>query len=128
MTLIDAYQLAVVRCCPPKDKPTTQEQNQCRGFLVRELTLLRQVRVVLVFGRIAFDNYRRALSQITGKKFSHAFKHGAQYDLGDDLPALFVSYHPSPRNTNTGRLNKASLNGILAKVKHHIQSLQAGDR
>lgn len=122
-TLIDAYQLAVVRCCPPGDKPTTQEQNQCRGFLVRELSLLRQIRVVLVFGRIAFENYRRALSQLTGKRFSHVFKHGAEYDLGGDLPTLFVSYHPSPRNTNTGRLTKASLDSILAKVRHHIQAL-----
>ena len=118
--LVDAYEVAVVRCAPPQDKPSTQEQHDCRAFLREELGLLPHIRAVLAFGRIAFDNYLRAQSERLGRPLRPPFKHGARYDLGDALPVLFVSYHPSPRNTNTGRLTAESLDRVLADVRHWL--------
>ncbi len=114
--LIDAYETAVVRCVPPQDKSTAQEQRTCRAYLVEELGLLPNARAVLVFGRVAFDSYLRAASERAGVRLRAAFGHGVRYDLGEGLPTLFASYHPSPRNTNTGRLTAAALDAVLADV------------
>ena len=65
---------------------------------------------------VAFDNFLRALRERTGEKLRFDFKHGARYDLGDDLPALFATYHPSPRNTNTGRLTVSMLDAVFTDV------------
>ncbi len=117
LRLIDAYEVAVVRCAPPQDKPTTQEQHTCRAFLVEEMGLLPNTAVVLAFGRIAFDNFLRALSERMGSRVRLEFKHGARYDLGPGLPVLLASYHPSPRNTNTGRLTSEGLDAVLSDVR-----------
>ena len=117
LEMIDAYELAVVRCAPPQDKPTTQEQHTCRAFLQEELELLSNIRAVLAFGRIAFDNYLRAVSERLDQRLRFPFKHGARYEMGAGLPTLFVSYHPSPRNTNTGRLTRESLDLVFAGVR-----------
>ncbi len=120
LRLIDAYEVAVVRCAPPQDKPTTQEQHTCRAFLVEEMGLLPNTAVVLTFGRIAFDNFLRALSERVGSRVRLAFQHGARYDLGPGLPVLLVSYHPSPRNTNTGRLTSEGLDAVLSDVRRWL--------
>jgi uracil-DNA glycosylase family 4 len=120
LELIDAYEVAVVRCAPPQDKPTAQEQRTCRSFLAEEMGLLLRIEAALAFGHIAFDNYLRALSERSGKPIRAVFRHGAHYDLGPGLPSLFACYHPSPRNTNTGRLTREALNDVLQDVRHWL--------
>ncbi|MEX2598399.1 MAG: uracil-DNA glycosylase [Dehalococcoidia bacterium] len=120
LEMVDAYEVAVVRCAPPQDRSTGDEQRRCREFLVEELRLLPNVSAALVFGRVAFDNYLRALSVLAGRKLRGAFAHGQRYDLGPDLPALFATYHPSPRNTNTGRLTADSLDAVLDSVRVYL--------
>lgn len=44
------------------------------------------------------------------------FAHGALATLGDGLPSLLCSYHPSLQNTNTGRLTPAMMDGVLAQA------------
>ena len=64
LTLHDAYITAAARCVPPDNKPSGAELAACRPYLLRELELLRRVRVVVPLGKIAFDAYlaaRRAL-------------------------------------------------------------------
>jgi uracil-DNA glycosylase family 4 len=111
-----AYLTAVVRCCPPANKPTAEEQANCRVFLLRELALLQEARAVLALGRIAFDGYLRALGEqgivLRGLRFAH----GAEYHLPDSLPLLLASYHPSRQNTQTGRLSQAMLDEVLARA------------
>jgi uracil-DNA glycosylase len=53
--LIDAYITAVARCAPPGNKPTREEIANCRPYLERELDLLKNVKVVVALGRLAFD-------------------------------------------------------------------------
>ena len=120
LRLIDAYELAVVRCAPPQDKPTTAEQHTCRAFLLEEMGLLPHTEAVLAFGRIAFDNYLRSVSERAGRKLRFPFRHGGRYEMGRDLPVLFVSYHPSPRNTNTGRLTSDALDAVLSEVRRWL--------
>lgn len=117
LTLRDAFETAVVRCAPPDDRSTPEEQRACRPYLHEELDLLPNLRAALAFGRVAFDNFLRALRERTGLPLRHDFKHGARYDLADGLPVLFATYHPSPRNTNTGRLTAAQLDDVLLSVR-----------
>ena len=97
LLLNDAYITAVVRCAPPGNKPLASELQNCSRYLVSELQLLVNVRVVLALGKIAFDACACAL----GTK-GLVFGHGASYSINGKK--LLASYHPSRQNTNTGRL------------------------
>src|SRR5580704_8030653 len=55
MKLHDLWISAVVRCAPPGNKPTSEEQLNCASWLDREIDLLPNLRVVVCLGRIAFD-------------------------------------------------------------------------
>ncbi|MSQ40704.1 MAG: uracil-DNA glycosylase [Dehalococcoidia bacterium] len=120
LVLRDAYITATVKCVPPGDRPTVEESRNCRRYLVSEITLLSGVRAVLALGRIAFEGYERALAEVTGKRNSLPFRHGAHYRLGQGLPDLFASYHPSPRNTNTGRLKREEFIAVLQDVRGYL--------
>jgi uracil-DNA glycosylase family 4 len=97
LVLRDAYITAAVRCAPPGNRPLPSELLNCSQYLVSELQLLGNVRVVLALGKIGFDAYCRAI----GAK-GLAFGHGARYNVKGRV--LLASYHPSMQNTNTGRL------------------------
>ena len=79
--------------------------------------MLTHLRVVLALGQIAFDAYLRLVSKVIGWSVRLPFKHGARYYIGGGFPVLYVSYHPSPRNHQTGRLTKASLAEVISRVK-----------
>jgi uracil-DNA glycosylase family 4 len=121
LVLRDAYITAAVKCVPPGNRPTAEETQNCRRYLVRELALLSGVRAVLALGRIAFEGYLRALTETTGERYAVRFRHGAHYRLGQGLPDLFASYHPSPRNTNTGRLKREEFIAVLQDVRSYLE-------
>ena len=115
LRLKDAFLTAVVRCAPPKNRPSGEEQANCLPFLARELQLLPSVRVVLALGKIAFDGYRQLLRQRHVDVPDMAFSHGACY-TSQSLPTLVASYHPSRQNTNTGRLTDAMLDEVFERI------------
>jgi len=102
LRLRSAYITAIVRCAPPKNKPVKKEISNCSEYLAEELRLLKDVRIVLTLGRIAFDNYLRNIEMEKGRR--PRFRHGSIYRFGEKAPLLVVSYHPSRQNTQTGRL------------------------
>lgn len=106
LSLVDAYITASAHCAPPDNKPSKEELANCRPYLERELALLRNVKVVVALGRIAFDTY---LSIAGARKSAHVFAHGAVHLLGGGRPVLISSYHPSQQNTSTGKLTHAML-------------------
>lgn len=117
LVLHGAYIAAAVRCVPPKDRPTPQEQRACLPYLIRELKLLPDARVVLTLGRIAFQSCLWALGERAGTRIRAEFAHGQRYAFGPSQPTLVASYHPSPRNTNTGRLSYDSLVDVLLAAR-----------
>jgi len=128
LKLTDVYLTAVVRCAPPKNKPTRQEIENCLPYLIGELDFLRNVRAVLVLGRIAFEGYLHALRQQGASVPGLQFRHGVRYKLSSllehnqpSLPTLFVSYHPSRQNTQTGRLTEAMFNRVLSKIRKALE-------
>jgi uracil-DNA glycosylase family 4 len=98
---------SVVRCAPPGDKPTPQEIRTCSSHLTAEVAALPRVRVVVCLGKIAWDGYLAHLLNegVIERRSAYSFSHGAEYELPNKI-TLLGSYHPSLRNTNTGRLNR----------------------
>lgn len=120
LTLRDCFVTSVGRCVPPQNRPTSQEIASCRPFLLRELLLLTNVRVVMALGHIALDGYVRALRDLGHAVPMLKFKHGARIELPDGLPLLLPCYHVSRQNTNTGRLTPAMFGDVLAAAQAHI--------
>ncbi|MBX8631054.1 MAG: uracil-DNA glycosylase [Thermoplasmata archaeon] len=117
LRLLNAYMLAAVRCVPPNNIPTREEALNCFPFLKREMRLLRKTRAVLLLGKFAFDSYIRFLKEEFGCEVSGMrFRHGAVYSVKGQ-PKMYVSYHPSPRNTNTGTLTRTMFIELLNRVK-----------
>ena len=109
---------SVVRCAPPANKPTPEEQRNCAPWLDEEMSLLRDLRVVVCLGRIAFDGLL-AHAQRTGKitsRSGYVFGHAAEYTLPSGLHVI-ASYHPSLQNTNTGKLTRPMLLSIFQRAK-----------
>jgi uracil-DNA glycosylase family 4 len=117
LVLNDTFITAVGRCAPPQNKPTSKELNACQPFLLREIDLLKNLKVVLALGKIAFDRYLRLVKQKGYLVPKASFKHGLWLDLGFDLPYLGVCYHPSRQNTQTGRLTEDMIDQIFTQIK-----------
>jgi uracil-DNA glycosylase len=109
---------AVVHCAPPGDKPTPDEIRNCAPHLAEEIALLRKVKVVVCLGKVAWDGYLAHLVRtgVIERRSAYVFSHGAQYELPNGV-TLLGSYHPSLRNTNTGRLNGAMLLRIFTRAR-----------
>lgn len=121
LRLRNAYITATVRCAPPANKPLPSEIANCRGYIERELGLLRP-RAVLALGKTAWDAYLEILKQrgAIASRAAYPFSHGAQAKLPGDLPRLFGSYHPSQQNTQTGRLTEAMFARVLRQIRHFL--------
>lgn len=122
LTLIGAYITASVRCAPPDNKPTPDEIRNCRRYLERELDILRDVRVVVALGRIAFDVYLSILKDrgVIRSRAAFAFGHDREHRTADGYPLLISSYHPSQQNTSTGKLTEKMLCDVFARARRHL--------
>jgi uracil-DNA glycosylase len=119
LQLRDAYIAATIRCAPPENKPLPEEILNCRGYLERELEILRP-KTVLALGKIAWDAYLNILKWrgIIVSRAAYVFAHGAEAKLPPPYPRLFGVYHPSQQNTQTGRVTPS----MYAQVLHRIRS------
>jgi uracil-DNA glycosylase family 4 len=122
LRLHDAWITSVVRCAPPDNKPTPEEQRNCAPWLDEELGLLPNLQVVVCLGRIAWDGYRAHLARTRPMdgRATYTFSHGAEYALPDGR-TLIGSYHPSLQNTNTGRLTRAMFLAIFSRARAALQ-------
>ena len=121
LNIEDVYVTAAVRCVPPANKPLQEEMLACRPYLVKELGLLKRLRVVVALGKIAFDSYLAAYRELlpTGQNLPTPrprFAHGASFALANGI-TLVASYHPSQQNTQTGRLTRDMFGGIFTTVQ-----------
>jgi uracil-DNA glycosylase len=110
LMLKDAYITAAIRCAPPDNKPLTIELMNCSQYLVSELQILKNIKVILMLGKIGFDAYCRAAGL---RKIR--FSHGASYEINGKM--LLASYHPSRQNTNTGKLTWQMWLDIFKKAR-----------
>lgn len=107
LVLRDLYITAAARCAPPDNKPLPQELENCAPYLDREFECLKNLKVIVALGKIAFDaylNYVKRRGELPSRK-AYIFTHGARYKMSDGR-TLIASYHPSNQNTQTGRLTR----------------------
>ena len=119
LKLNNAYITTALKCVPPNDKPEKKELHNCYKFFNREIDLLKNCKIIIPLGKIAFDaciNFYKIDYQID-KKF--IFGHGKNYKLPDGK-ILFSCYHPSPRNVNTKRINLKKMTNFFLKAKKFI--------
>jgi uracil-DNA glycosylase family 4 len=119
LALLDAYVAAAVRCAPPANKPTPQERDACLPYLVRELELLREVRVIVALGAFGYEAAWTALGRTDLKGVARParrprFGHGVEVACG--AFTIVGTFHPSQQNTFTGKLTEAMLDAVFDRA------------
>jgi uracil-DNA glycosylase len=95
----------------------TTALKTCFNFFREEINYLVKINTIVALGKIAFDaclNFYMQDYDLKRKDF--VFQHGTEYMLPDSK-ILIGSYHPSPRNVNTGRIDENKMGRLLKKVK-----------
>lgn len=120
LILNDAYITNAIRCVPPQDRPKRAELEACRPFLEAEMAHLDRAIVYLTLGRTVFERFSpiaRSLGMEPGRAL---FAHGAVRHLGQGRRWV-ASYHPSQRNTRTGRLTGAMWEEIFDTIQNLLE-------
>lgn len=113
LILKNIYLTVALKCVPPMDKPTSEELTECFQYFQEELGMLKKLKTIVALGKIAFDS---CLKFFNLRKKDFKFYHGAKYKILNNLE-LVASYHPSPRNVNTKRLDKKKMIFLLMGLK-----------
>jgi len=117
LVLNNLYLTTALKCVPPEDKPTSTELKTCFNYFNQEINYLKKISIIVALGKIGHDacvNYYKQKFEIKNKDF--IFTHGSTNIL-PDKKILIGSYHPSPRNVNTGRINQNKMIRLLNKIK-----------
>lgn len=119
MKLKDLWITSVARCAPPENKPTMEELRNCAPWFDQEMALLKNLRVVVCLGKIAFDGLLAHEQRLGAHmiRANYKFRHGAEFTLPSRLMAI-TSYHPSLQNTNTGKLTCPMFLEIFKRARH----------
>jgi uracil-DNA glycosylase family 4 len=125
LKLTGCYITAAVKCVPPGDRPTAEEFSNCSGYLHAELDLLSRAQAIVALGHMAFGAVGGWAASKGASLPKSRFKHGRKYMLGG-LPAVYACYHPSPGNTNTGKLTRRMMTGLFRRVMKDV-GLDAGN-
>ena len=120
LELRDAYIAAAVRCAPPANKPTPAERDACLPFLVRELKLLTELRVIVALGGFGYEAVWTALraAELPGVELPARrpkFAHGLGVDCG--RITIVCTFHPSQQNTFTGRLTPEMQDEVFRRAR-----------
>ena len=117
LVLKNMYLTTALKCVPPEDKPTSKELKTCFNYFNEEISYLKNVSIIVALGKIGYDaclNYYKQYYEIKNKDF--IFSHGSK-NIFPDKKLLIGSYHPSPRNVNTGRINQNKMVKLLNSIK-----------
>jgi uracil-DNA glycosylase family 4 len=133
--LDDCYITATIRCAPPKNKPLPEEIENCRPYFLRELDLLKNVKVLVPLGQIAFTQTLRSLRlrgyDVPPLSFGHGRVYSIRGPVGNGFKpfptktrtiTLINSYHPSQQNTQTGKLTRPMFHRIFKMVTKEVRS------
>jgi uracil-DNA glycosylase family 4 len=123
LALIGALLSAACRCAPPDNRPTPEEQENCREYLERELALLPQRAILVALGALAFAACLKILARagVELPRPRPRFAHGAVYSIGGHR--LLASYHPSQQNTFTGKLTPEMLRKVMERAVEEAETV-----
>jgi uracil-DNA glycosylase len=112
LRLNGAIILNAVKCLPPENKPTPEENRTCRQFLETQIDELPNLRVFVALGQIA---HQSAVKVLGGRLPKAKFGHLAEHTMPDGR-VLIDSYHCSRYNQNTGRLTREMFEAVFARA------------
>ena len=122
LKLYNTYITTALKCVPPEDKPTLLELKTCSKYFKEEMSLLKNINIIIALGKVAFDTCIKFYREIyLFKNKDYTFAHGAKYQLPDNK-ILIGCYHPSPRNVNTKRINLDKMVKLFNNAKKIVYS------
>jgi len=116
LKLNSTYITNILKCVPPGDKPLPNELENCSNYFINELDNLKNLKVIVTLGKVAFDNCLKIYKKKFNINQKLKFKHNRKYLLPDNK-ILIACYHPSPRNVNTKVITPMMINQIFKKAK-----------
>jgi uracil-DNA glycosylase family 4 len=117
LRLRGVYITAPVHCAPPANKPSPEERDTCRPWLVRDIQLLwPTLRAVVVLGGFGWATLWPTLraAGVPVPPRVPAFGHGIEVEI--DGRTVVGCYHVSQQNTFTGRLTEPMLDAIFVRA------------
>lgn len=121
LQLENAYVSAVGRCAPPQNQPSPDEIQNCSEYLAAEWRLLKNKRVILALGAIAWKSVQQLVdAQLSnaGKTKRVLFQHGTWMERSGLV--LATSFHPSQQNTFTKKLTEPMFDGVFDRVRDYL--------
>jgi uracil-DNA glycosylase family 4 len=122
LELKQVFITAICRCVPPKNRPHIKEIENCLPWLQAEIDLLSNLQGFVALGRIAFEGIQRMYKAQNIQLPKMDFSHNALFNLGENLPWLLASYHPSQQNTLTGRLTTEMFDSIWVRARKLLRA------
>ena len=120
LALRDAWIAAAVRCAPPANKPLPAERDRCLPYAVRELELLRDVRVIVCLGGFAWEAaFRLLAASVPVPRPRPKFGHLAEVQV--DRFTVLGCFHPSQQNTFTGVLTADMLDEVFVRARERAE-------
>ena len=116
LILKSTYITNILKCVPPGDKPMNNELTSCSNYFMKELDYLKNLKVIVTLGKVAFDNCLKIYKNRFRINQKISFKHNKKYLLPDGR-ILIACYHPSPRNVNTKVVTSSMINQLFQKAK-----------
>ena len=116
LKLKSTYITNILKCVPPEDKPLRNEISNCSNFFDEEILSLKELKVIVTLGKVAFENCLKLYKQKFDIKQKFIFKHGNAQVLPNGL-IILSSYHPSPRNVNTKLISHKMMINLFRKAK-----------
>ena len=116
LKLKSSYITNILKCVPPGDKPMRNELMSCSNYFEKELNYLKNLKVIVALGKVAFDNCLKIYKKRFNVSKKITFKHNKKYLLPDGR-ILIACYHPSPRNINTKVVTSSMINQLFRKAK-----------
>ena len=95
------------------------------GYILHTTELihhLRNIKIILCLGKVAFDSILKFYNiNYDIKLKNYKFSHGVEYILPDNKK-LLGSYHPSPRNVNTKKIDKFKFIKLLTNITRKLKN------
>ena len=86
MKLNSTYITNILKCVPPKDRPLNNELINCSDYFIQELDNLKNLKVIVTLGKVAFDN----CVKIYKKKFK--IKHTFNLNMVKNIYYQIIKY------------------------------------
>ena len=118
LELTGLYITSAVKCAPPANRPTSEEESNCSPWLRAEMLAVGDPKVVVALGGLAFGRLLRIGPSMGWAIESPrpAFGHGAEVAVSPRT-TLLACFHPSQHNTFTGRLTPAMMDAVFERAR-----------